>query len=493
MGCPRGLWRYAVLFMLWHALAEEDDLVDTSDGSVCEDRDDRWASHGTNCSQMKRMCNDDGYSELVQAWCPVTCGLCVPSDVKAEVDGSHGLDAMGTNWSLMPEGKLLEVENGSSKPMQDDNVTQDFRAEAEFSKASAEPQFQDLNSSNGSNGSCPEENASNGTCSVAADSEGLSESQVLEPESSEALPPTNVSLANQSSPLGSVPSVGLIEGSLGTSQPPVKSTANFSFSEPLRGQRERTPPHISDKNISAGKALLLLEEMEEAEAAVKSGSQLGPLDLSKFKFQIEGSAQALGDAVLDLEDADADMRRGERLEVKAAAGATEVEQEDEESTCPEGWERVAGDVYGGDQWFDGWRHSAESMKDCALSCLRQAGCGSFEWSPSKKRCYRNSQTRPTHEQDRQDFVFCRRRPCPSFKTKEACVGPGINAGYYSKEVKMRPGSYCIWSNGHCQAPMVCTASDCFLPDGGLPGMELPSRYTLWISKAGLQASMGTLR
>lgn len=27
---------------------------------------------------------------------------------------------------------------------------------------------------------------------------------------------------------------------------------------------------------------------------------------------------------------------------------------------------------------------------------------------------------------------------------------------------MRPGSYCIWSAGHCQAPMACTDRDCFL-------------------------------
>ena len=56
---------------------------------------------------------------------------------------------------------------------------------------------------------------------------------------------------------------------------------------------------------------------------------------------------------------------------------------------------------------------------------------------------------------------------------------------------MRPGSYCIWSGGYCQAPMACTDRDCFLPDGGLPGMELPNRYTLWISKLGLQATMAS--
>lgn len=171
----------------------------------------------------------------------------------------------------------------------------------------------------------------------------------------------------------------------------------------------------------------------------------------------------------------------------------DLEEEEEKKVCPEGWERVLGDVYGGDQFSGGWRHSAESVEDCAWKCLTQPGCGSFEWSESRKRCLRNSQTRPTHEADRAGFVFCRRQQCPSFKTHKDCVGPGVSPGFYSKEVRMRPGSYCIWSGGACQAPMACTDSDCFLPDGGLPGMDLPSRYTLWISREGLQATMASGR
>eukprot|EP00931_Biecheleriopsis_adriatica_P072964 TRINITY_DN47342_c0_g1_i1.p1 TRINITY_DN47342_c0_g1~~TRINITY_DN47342_c0_g1_i1.p1 ORF type:complete len:516 (+),score=116.76 TRINITY_DN47342_c0_g1_i1:123-1550(+) len=475
-------------------MAQEDDLVDTSDGSVCEDRDDRWAAHGTNCSQMKRMCDDDGYSELVQAWCPVTCGVCVPEARSADTAPDRN------TWSILSASDSSEAQNGSNESAEKapkyngSNGTQDFQpaAEAQFSKASAGPEAKEL--ANGSNSSCPQENVSNGTCpssSQGLESEDVADA-VTKPEIAEASAPSaNVSLANHSSPLGSIPSVGLIDGSLGSLQPPVKSSANISFPGSFQKDKGDKTSSRNLSNISAGKALLLLEELEEAEAAAKES---GSFDLvSKFKFQIAGGSQALAGAVLDIEDADEIPRHAEGLDTLAAAGSTEVEEDDEESTCPEGWERVAGDVYGGDQWQDGWKHSAKSMKDCALSCLRQAGCGSFEWSPSKKRCYRNSQTRPTHEQDRQDFVFCRRRPCPSFKTKEACVGPGISAGYHSKEVLLKAGSYCIWSGGHCQAPMACTASDCFLPDGGLPGMELPSRYTLWISKAGLQASMPKLR
>lgn len=159
--------------------------------------------------------------------------------------------------------------------------------------------------------------------------------------------------------------------------------------------------------------------------------------------------------------------------------------------CPVGFERLLGDVYGGDQFSGGYSSFASSMEDCARKCAFTPGCGSFEFSPSSKRCFRNSQTRPTHDEQRSDFVFCRRAPCPSLKTEEACVGPSVAKKGHTEEVGMRPGSYCIWSGGVCQAPMACTDADCFLPDGGLPGMDLPPSKTLWISREGLQATMGT--
>jgi len=168
-----------------------------------------------------------------------------------------------------------------------------------------------------------------------------------------------------------------------------------------------------------------------------------------------------------------------------------TELQDHSYRCPRGFERVLGHVYGGDQFSEGYSSSASSIQDCARRCAYTPGCASFEFSSSRKRCFRNSQTRPTHEMDRIGFIFCRRAPCPSLKTEEACVGPSVAAASHSAEVGLRPGSYCIWSGGACQAPLACTDQDCFLPDGGLPGMELPRRYTLWISRAGLEASMTT--
>jgi len=164
-------------------------------------------------------------------------------------------------------------------------------------------------------------------------------------------------------------------------------------------------------------------------------------------------------------------------------------QETEQPTeCTEGFELVVGLVHGGDQWT-GYRSEAESIEACALKCTQTPGCGSFEYSPAKKRCYRKTQTRPTSSENRKGFHFCRRAPCPSFKTEAACMGPTYPKGHYSEEVLLQPGSYCIWSGGVCQAPMACTYKDCFLTDGGLPGMPLPPRFTLWIPRAGLESTM----
>jgi len=165
-----------------------------------------------------------------------------------------------------------------------------------------------------------------------------------------------------------------------------------------------------------------------------------------------------------------------------------IEETEQEPQCPEGFELLPGDVFGGDQWENGYDSHAGSIEECADRCTATPGCGSFEFSPSENRCFRNSQTRPNVYGAFLDYVFCRRRPCPSFKTAETCAGPSVQSGWISSEVGMRAGSYCIWSGGACQAPMACSGTQCFLPDGGLPGMDLPSRYVMWIPRAQLHLS-----
>merc|ERR1712216_530881 len=129
------------------------------------------------------------------------------------------------------------------------------------------------------------------------------------------------------------------------------------------------------------------------------------------------------------------------------------------------------------------------MGECARWCTNEPGCGSFDYSWEQKSCFRHSQTGPTSLELRPGSIFCRRAPCPSFKTEAECLGPGAPTGFYSADLRLRPGSYCIWSEGVCQAPMACTLNDCFLPDGGLPGMQLPIGKTLWMARSTMVASM----
>lgn len=158
--------------------------------------------------------------------------------------------------------------------------------------------------------------------------------------------------------------------------------------------------------------------------------------------------------------------------------------------CPLGFQQMQGHVYGNDHFTGRWRSHAESAKECGQRCLRTPACGSFEFSVSKGICLRHTQTHATHAEERcGGFILCRRAPCPSFKTEASCVGPSVGAGFYSSDLRLQPGSYCIWVDGACQAPMACTHSDCFLPDGGLPGMVLPPSKTLWISRASLLSTM----
>lgn len=420
------------VLLLCAATRGEQQRLDSAE-SLCEDRDDRWQVHGSSCKKMSSMCDDDSYGELVQAWCPVTCGRCQAEKPRSEgATDATGLEiAAGENLTLpRSEDKALE---GFSL----DNTSKFFG-----------------NSSN----STAEGNA---TCPAQLGDADLSFQNVSRLNEAKN---TDVSLRNFSDD---------------------RQRSNTSR-RMLNVSREKAVTAMS-----TGKAMLLLEELEsrQVESLPLIASQFDFLGKDAFSLNFlkmeanqssnETSNHSIGNRSLVAEILD------------LLSPATAQDLEEEEKHCPEGWERVIGDVYGGDQFSGGWTHSANSIEDCAWRCLRQPGCGSFEWSPSQKKCFRNSQTRPTHEVERQDFRFCRRQPCPSFKTKEACVGPGIASGYYSKEVSMRAGSYCIWSAGHCQAPMACTDNDCFLPDGGLPGMGLPSRYTLWISRLGLQATMAS--
>jgi len=424
----------ALALLVVMSFAAENPRDEDGTPVVCEDRDDRWQVHGTSCEKMSAMCDDDSYGELVQAWCPVTCKRCEPS-FKSQGEKDVETDRKDVELEVMPDAG----DNASSVNFLED-LAGDNASSLKFlenmSNISNSSKFLAEKGKNDANGTCPAE-----LSSAVANLSG------------------NVSKSN----ISMVQNATAVEGS------------------------------------TTGKAILLLEELEET-TLTDSNDRL-PMIASQFEvlgkdpFSVSfvkmeaNQSHSFRNASRNATNATGKRHEGLIAKILDLLSPTKVEVEENTSACPEGWEQVIGDVYGGDQFSGGYTHSAKSIDDCAWRCLKEPGCGSFEWSPSQKKCFRNSQTRPTHEEARGDFLFCRRQPCPRFKTKEACVGPGIASGYYSKEVSMRPGSYCIWSAGHCQAPMACTDRDCFLPDGGLPGMKLPNRYTLWISRLGLQATM----
>eukprot|EP00439_Symbiodinium_sp_Y106_P027466 s6607_g3.t1 len=450
-GAARVSWR-ASFFALAHLAVAGD-----ADSAECKDRDDRWSAYGTSCERMKAMCEDDFYGELVRSWCPLTCGACRTSQEEKEDGDLDVSNATATATASESNSNVTEAEDSEC----DGGPAETETAVEKAAVASVEESNESLNGS--LNGSLKVTNAS-------ADHRT-----------------TELPLPRRTGP------------------------GNWTSLSRTGEHKKETEGHTGrgfrgEQNLSAGKAILLLEELDEAAEVSGGKGPLAALDaLGKHAVgALSSTLDALSLNLMNLTQDLGNWTESSAKEPKGGKGAVaqmldfllpdmDQEEVEEKKVCPEGWERVLGDVYGGDQFSGGYRHSAESVEDCAWKCLTQPGCGSFEWSESSKRCFRNSQTRPTHEADRAGFVFCRRQPCPSFKTHKDCVGPGVSPGFYSKEVRMRPGSYCIWSGGACQAPMACTDSDCFLPDGGLPGMDLPSRYTLWISREGLQASMASGR
>mmetsp|Transcript_50386 Transcript_50386/g.150650 ORF Transcript_50386/g.150650 Transcript_50386/m.150650 type:complete len:553 (-) Transcript_50386:233-1891(-) len=521
-------------------------------GDACVDQDDRWATHGSSCRQMKRLCDDQGYGSLVRKWCPRSCGLCgqetLPTPAPAAPIATEAAAAF-TEPQPLPESLAATTTPGLA------NATLDFMGQGNSSAptgtttttASAVPgtttttEAQLLAANSTPNETCAEE-ASPGLLDDSAEAPLLYQYAA----SPEALVPPG-SIVEIEGP------VVLELGPSGTQATVVQATRDAS-NESARGESVHeghnttttsTPwdllqwrhdrLQVADRNATDQGP-----DTEDAGGVRETISQLdavlrGKRDRRRGPGQRRPTREAAGrgrsprtsqgvesahmdEPVLWISDQDGPPQHNASQELplnlydpavpanasdsghrKVVAGLqekllprpAEAEQEEERGKCPEGYERVVGDVYGGDQFSGSRRSVAESLEECAQRCSRTPGCGSFEYSPSRKRCFRNSQTRPTHTADRLDFVFCRRAPCPSLKTQEACIGPSVAEDAYSSHVSLRPGSYCIWSGGVCQAPMACTDKDCFLPDGGLPGMELPSWQTLWISRAGLEATMRT--
>jgi len=475
----------------------------------CVDQDHRWAAHNSDCGKMRRLCNDASFGNLVQTWCPRSCGLCrgealqePPPEVPPTLDVKNPPVSMETDVAAeqfeaslaeqqhMKENRSIKEVAMATQAVPVNVAGQPLANHSSFLATWFHPPHSNISAASWKG------NSSNDTCLKPDNSltlENTSEEIVYSNDLAEG---TSVAL-----PWGETLHIQGKRDNEGISLATLEAEGNFTHSD-----------------VSVGLSRLLgssevWRSAQDAETAFTwkrnqqhlSGSWKEPLDIQhEGILAVEGNKEAVlwiaGDRRLTWDNGtnsstadDALLPRPHHFQNSTGSPQKIIpaiaEQHEEKRECPLGYERLHGEVYGADQ-FGGTRNAwAGSIEECGQRCDRTPGCGSFEYSPTRKKCYRNSQTHPTHDGDRGDWTFCRRRPCPSFKTKEACVGPPVTSSFHSIDVDLRPGSYCIWSGGVCQAPMACTAEDCFLPDGGLPGMELPRWQTLWISRLGLEATM----
>lgn len=392
----------------------------------------KWAAYNSTCAEMRWLCDNDGYGMLVRKWCPRTCGLCRPSPQVA-VDASDTDDAVVLIAGRPALASSLELSMEKKKA---ENSTRKHM----MSRAGREDTGADLMRSEASNftslADLPFSNATKNSTFAKANRTDKLEPSITKTEALQNMAPTQweITLAHE---------------------------VRFN-------QWEVTLP-IKDALVNVlSKATLIPRALWSS-------------DQEHFVFEVNSGSQNASDNV----STEASERPKESTSVAL--------QEDEQNRCPIGYSQVVGHVYGGDQFGRGYNLFATSIRECARWCTHTPGCGSFDYSPNQKRCFRNSQTRPTSLLDREGYVFCRRSPCPSFLTEAACLGPAVSPGWLTEEVRLRPGSYCIWSAGKCQAPLACTFEDCFLPDGGLPGMDLPPSKTLWITRSGLMSTMAKVK
>eukprot|EP00927_Polykrikos_kofoidii_P078803 TRINITY_DN75605_c0_g1_i1.p1 TRINITY_DN75605_c0_g1~~TRINITY_DN75605_c0_g1_i1.p1 ORF type:complete len:625 (+),score=106.32 TRINITY_DN75605_c0_g1_i1:50-1924(+) len=561
-------------------------------GVECVDQEERWAEYGTSCTEMKLLCDDDGYGSHVREWCPKMCGLCNASrnqnasseNTYDHFGGPHprvgGTSVASGNTSagaIVDGGNVLPLPSAEFRTRFSDadgnvSATVVIDEEAVIVVTGNKWTFDaDADSGNATAGSTTDNDyiawdSSVANMSVNADiaTVGNASAATTFVDNGDGVDghQTNDTLAGRDNTgfNGSVApcllgdscvidnTTAMMEaGALATrlvnqsvdadNVSDVSTGTTLWRDEEYISQtldhhtlfKEKVPDiitqtsvrrkavgmstvdasfmlHVSGVNSSKGADnVTLAEDVQDEMESARPDSEIfvhfkasrlddvdrkSPTDTETLKnvSGITARVHSIGTSIpVESSPLDDTLLKKDRQAaasgLKASNKPLGTAVDEELRSCPVGYELVEGDVHGGDQWTGRHKIFASSLQACAGKCSATPGCGSFEYSPSTKRCFRNSQTRPTSSKGLSDFMFCRRRPCPSFKTEESCVGPEVEPGGQSLEVALRPGSYCIWSAGACQAPMMCSPTDCWLPDGGLPGMDLPPSKTLWVSAA----------
>jgi len=451
---------------------EPSDTVELQEGG-CQDDDSYWASHGADCRRMRGLCRDPGYwGELVKAACPRTCDLC---------------PAAASQLATVRDEQTRELTAIMDASTDDSSAVQLLDDEASVAMQGNQSILHSaLNQSRQDYGTCT---------AVVKSSFGIDETTGLAVrnetvESLACVVPTGDLAEAQESLLGLLPT----------------NASSFALGESLQDALLPVDPLlklVTSTAFNSSNASMFTWD-DQAPSTVRrrpsTSSRRGTLKaVFNNHTELEASKSIPANMSIPLyivkiaEDLHSGNMKPDTNQTEAGDGevglSSIVDIGEDVRQCPAGYEQIVGEVNGCDQWSGSCKSSAASMEACAQRCSSTKGCGSFEFSPSSKRCFRKTQTRPTEDAARGDFIYCRRRPCPSFTTKEACLGPDVPEGFHTAEVELQPGSYCIWSAGACQAPMACSPKDCFLPDGGLPGMHLPKRHVLWAPYSVIQASI----
>ena len=75
--------------------------------------------------------------------------------------------------------------------------------------------------------------------------------------------------------------------------------------------------------------------------------------------------------------------------------------------CGAGYSLATGDKPGwGDNAAGGYKANVASAQACALLCTSNSQCKSFEYSPTQKKCNRNTVGPPPKKNGYKDFLYC---------------------------------------------------------------------------------------
>ncbi|CAE8741214.1 unnamed protein product [Polarella glacialis] len=394
---------------------------------------------------MKRLCKDDGYGQLVRSWCPKGCGICI-SDEKTEDDsGQNEAEQVQRNGTVAHKGPQ------GTNAIQSWNWSDTFGPKDESTSPASKDQFTKALPLTGrlkldrnlSNARCPEgSNLSNdsscsaqagvvatrSTMSSALDNNNFSTHTLVEKKADGQVNSSRSDFATANASSGVIAATGGGSAAAGNTsgrfdlRPSLlEDLEDVPFVGPLlHGSGRSLPTHpvktgnrsfharVAKVHGSNGTTQAVIQFFNAASSHARNLSILrnANSEPAAFDIQLVGGKAALAslgssnppklniDFSLDDESVEPWKLISDGLSERLLQKPAETEVAEEEKACPLGYERVAGDVYGGDQWTGNWKHSADSIEDCAWRCLclalgtaprRRSASGTARRGPSLSR------------------------------------------------------------------------------------------------------------